>query len=355
MQTGVAVLGAGRWGVHLVRNFAEHPQSKLVAVLDPTPDRLHALTQRLNLEGVALVTSWKELVACPGVEAVVIVTPAITHYELVKSALKQGYHVLAEKPLTLDPNESLELCKLAEQQQRQLVVDHTYLFHPAVQRGSEVVRSGQLGELRYGYAARTHLGPVRQDVDVMWDLVIHDIAILNFWLGEMPQQVAAQGKVWLQPKVGLSEWFPHGLADQVWVTVIYPSGFQAQIHLCWLNPDKQRRLCVVGSQGTLIFDELTPTPLTLQHGQLERRDRAGNLIALDSPEQPATFVPTKQRLELVVLDPVEPLRQVCGHFLDCVRENRPSPVSSGWVGADLVKVLAALSRSLSQNGQPQAV
>lgn len=338
-QTGIAVFGVGRWGVHLVRNFLEHPQAQVVAVVDPSAERLTALSERFELgDQVTLTSDWEAALRLPKVEAVAIATPATTHYTLIKTALKQGHHVLSEKPLTLSPTESLELCQLAEQQQQQLVVDHTYLFHPAVQRGKAVVKE-ELGDLRYGYAARTHLGPVRQDVDALWDLAIHDIAIFNTWLGETPTHVQAQGNVWLQPKPNLphSNYFSQGLSDLVWAKLIYPSGFQAFIHLCWFNPDKQRRLAVVGSQGTLIFDELSQTPLTLQRGQLEQ-----------TGEQ---FTPINQTREVLSLEPAEPLQQVCNHFLTCVQQNIPSQVSSGWIGARLVNTLCALTNSLSQDGQ----
>ncbi|MBD2183074.1 Gfo/Idh/MocA family oxidoreductase [Planktothrix sp. FACHB-1355] len=333
MTIKVAVLGAGRWGVHLVRNFLENPQALLVAVVDPNLDRLAALRSRYQLdESVVLATNWEQVRELPELEAVAIVTPASTHYNLIADALQQGYHVLAEKPLTLYPDECYELCRLAEQQQRQLVVDHTYLFHPAVIGGQAVMQKGTLGELRYGYAARTHLGPVRQDIDAMWDLAIHDIAIFNSWLGETPSQVQATGNVWLQ----------NGLADLVWVTLTYPSGFQAYIHLCWSNPDKQRRLAVVGSQGTLIFDELlTESPLTVQHGTFEQK---GN-----------KFEPINQSREVVNLESGEPLKRVCEHFLSCVSQNAPSTVSSGLVGANLVQILRAMTESLEKGGVPISV
>jgi predicted dehydrogenase len=169
--------------------------------------------------------------------------------------------VLAEKPLTLKLSESQALCDLAQQQQRQLVIDHTYLFHPVVETGQQVIAKGKLGDLRYGYAARTHLEPVRPDVDALWDLAIHDIAIFNTWLGQTPIQVQATGTVWLQPDrefetdriQDLTPISNSGLSDIVMATLTYPNGFRAFLHLCWLNPDKQRRLGVVGSEGTLIF------------------------------------------------------------------------------------------------------
>lgn len=342
-QTGIAVVGVGRWGVHLVRNFLENPQARVVAVVDRNPERLAALKQQFDPDaGVVLAADWEQVRQMPAIEAVAIATPASTHYPLIADALQQGYHVLAEKPLTLDPAESLELCRLAEQQHRQLIVDHTYLFHPAVERGKRVIQEGHLGELRYGYAARTHLGPVRPDVDALWDLAIHDICIFNSWLGEMPAQVQATGTIWLQgdpERWSKEELFPQGLSDLVWVTLTYPTGLQAFIHLCWCNPDKQRRLAIAGSQGTLIFDEmLAEGALTLQRGHLER---SGDW-----------FIPAGQNREVFSLEPAEPLARVCQHFLDCVHSNTPSPVSSGLTGVGLVRILSALTESINRGGQP---
>ncbi|MGV0107273.1 Oxidoreductase [Nostoc sp. DSM 114160] len=350
-QIKIAVIGVGRWGVHLLRNFLAHPQVNVVAVVDPHPERLAAVKQQFNLGGnVLLTTQWQNLKTVPGLTAVAIATPATTHYALIKDALQQGYHVLAEKPLTLNPAECRELCQLAEQHNLILMVDHTYLFHPAVERGKTVVQAGKLGDLRYGYATRTHLGPVRQDVDALWDLAIHDIAIFNAWLDQIPVQVQATGTVWLQ---GAGEQgsrgaevspytdsaLPQGLADLVWLTLTYPDGFQAYIHLCWLNSDKQRRLGIVGSLGSLIFDEMSiSSPLTLLHGEFEQQ---GN-----------QFIPVNQRQIVLELEPGEPLERVCSSFVVSILNNTPSEISSGWVGTELVEILAALTLSLNQGGKP---
>ncbi|MBE9176989.1 Gfo/Idh/MocA family oxidoreductase [Oculatella sp. LEGE 06141] len=336
--TRIAVFGAGRWGTHLVRNFLKHPQAQVVAIVDPHRDRLYALARQFGLDQqTALLTDWQTALDCPGLEAVAIATPATTHYSLTEAALQRGYHVLVEKPLTLELAESLRLCRLAEQQHCQLVVDHTYLFHPAVQRGRVAVQQGALGAIRYGYAARTHLGPVRQDVDALWDLAIHDIAIFNHWLGERPLQVQAQGTVWLQPEASQGWHFPRGLADLVWVKLVYASGVQAMIHLCWLNPDKQRRLCLTGGSGTLTFDELAAAPLTLQRGTMAWSN--------------GQFLPANSSSQVLELDTTEPLQQVCSHFLECVQRNNASTISSGWVGAQLVQILNGLTRSLHHDGQ----
>ncbi|MBD2245653.1 Gfo/Idh/MocA family oxidoreductase [Nostoc sp. FACHB-888] len=350
-QIKIAVIGVGRWGVHLLRNFLAHPQVDVVAVIDPHPERLAAIKQQFNLDdNVVLTTQWEDLKKVSGLTGVAIATPATTHYALIKDALQQGYHVLAEKPLTLDAGECRELCYLAEQNHLILMVDHTYLFHPAVEQGKTVVQAGKLGDLRYGYATRTHLGPVRQDVDALWDLAIHDIAIFNAWLGQIPVKVQATGTVWLQEageqgsrgaegKKDTNSPLPEGLADLVWVTLTYPDGFQAYIHLCWLNPDKQRRLGIVGSLGSLIFDEMSQSsPLILLHGEFEQQ---GN-----------QFIPVNQRQEVLELELGEPLGRVCSCFVVSVLNNTPSEISSGWVGTQLVEILAALTLSLQQGGQP---
>lgn len=326
----IALFGVGRWGTHWLRHLLDHPQAELVAVIDACEQRLSTLARQYQLAPqVKLTTDWRLALELADLEAVVMVTPAAMHYEMIRAALGHGHHVLAEKPLTLDPSEAFELCQLAVLQQRQLVVDHTYLFHPAVRQGKALV--SELGDLRYGYAARTHLGPVRQDVDALWDLAIHDIAIFNHWLNAVPVQVQAQGLGWLQP----------GLSDLVWIKLTYASGFEATVHLCWSNPDKQRRLSLVGSQGTMVFDEMAASPLSLLRGSL-------------APQQTG-FMPCDQQHQAIDLEPTEPLRAICTHFLEAVQQNRESEISSGWLGANLVNVLAALTQSLQREGQPVQV
>ncbi len=328
----IAIFGAGRWGVHLIRNFHQHPDCEIVAIADSNPDRLQAVKERFQLpETIHFVTDETTVWNLPNLDAVVIATPAVSHFSLISAALEKGCHVFTEKPLTLSASESLQLCELAQQKQKQLFVDHTYLFHPAVEQGKTIIESGKIGELRYGYATRTHLEPVRQDVDALWDLAIHDIGIFNTWLGEKPIKVKATGSVWLQPESKLS--------DLVIANLTYESGFEAFLHLCWLNPDKQRRLAVVGTQGTLIFDELQlETPLSIQQGYFNFIDNSWKAAGLNR--------------EIIPVAPREPLAQVCNSFLDGIQNHQPSPISSGWVGAELVNILCALSESLKADGQP---
>ncbi len=334
----LAVVGVGRWGTHLLRNFLAHPQVEVVAVVDPNSECLAKVERQYNFDkNVLLTTEWQSLQQLPELNAVVIATPAVTHYSLIIDALNWGCHVLAEKPLTINPADCRQLCDLAEKKQLILMVDHTYLFHPAVEKGQAVLQADTIGDLRYGYATRTHLGPVRQDVDALWDLAIHDIAIFNNWLSELPITAQATGKVWLQPEATTSS--PSPLSDLVWLKLTYPSGFQTFIHLCWLNPDKQRRLGVVGSRGSLIFDEmLSESPLTLMQGEFERQENK--------------FIPTNQQHKVIDIEKGEPLQRVCNSFIECIIKNTPSSVSSGLVGAELVEILTALTQSLEVGGKP---
>lgn len=360
MKIGVAILGAGRWGVNLIRNFLEHPDSEVLAIVDPNPDSLVSVQKLFDLNAtVILAADWSQVQGLPGLEAIAIATPASTHYTLALAALKAGYHVLVEKPLALNLSEAIELCQLAEKQQRQLFVDHTYLFHPAVDRGKTIVQQHQLGKLRYGYAQRTHLEPVRHDVDALWDLAVHDIAIFNTWLQQMPILVSAIGTVFqkselrenkeeginkneIQNSVSPTMFAVNpleGLADLVWVTLTYPDGFQAFIHLCWLNPDKQRRLTVVGSLAALIFDEMSAeSPLSLQQvNSSENAIYGKNSSVVDR--------------KILHLEAAEPLRKVCDRFLDCVQTNTPCGTSNGRVSVELIRILCGLSKSLQLGGQ----
>ncbi|MEM9923031.1 MAG: Gfo/Idh/MocA family oxidoreductase [Cyanobacteria bacterium P01_D01_bin.50] len=329
----VAVVGVGRWGVHLLRNFLAHPTVEVAAVVDPNSECLAKVKRQYNLEdNVLLTTEWQKLQQLSELDAVVIATPAFTHYSLIVDALNWGCHVLAEKPLTLNPSECRQLCELADKQQLILMVDHTYLFHPAVEKGQAVLQAGAVGDLRYGYATRTHLGPVRHDVDALWDLAIHDIAIFNAWLGLTPIVAQATGKVWLRTAP------EEKLSDLVWLTLTYPCDFQVFIHLCWLNHDKQRRLGVVGSRGSLIFDEMLPeAPLTLIQGEFERQENH--------------FNPVNQQRKVLEIEKGEPLQRVCNSFIECIVQNTPSAISNGVVGTELVEILTALTQSLETGGK----
>ena len=326
-QIQLALMGVGRWGTHLLRNFLAHPQIQVRAVADLSSERLAAIDQKFDLDSsVELLANWESALALEGINAVAVATPAITHQPIVIDALKRKFHVLCEKPLTLTAATSAALCQFAQQQNRQLFIDHTYLFHPAIAAAKNNLNC--LGTPRYGYAARTNLGPVRHDVDALWDLAIHDIAIFNYWLDDSPIYVQAQGLSWLKHS-------KRPLADVVWCHLRYASGFEATVHLCWANPHKQRQLTIVCDRGSLVFDEMHPdSPLTLQLGELETDN----------------FNPSGLNTISVAVPDQEPLATMCDRFVHSVLTNQPSPISSGIVGTHLVAILEALSQSLNQAG-----
>ena len=334
-----AVIGGGRWGTHWIRNLLTHPAFNLVAIADASSARRQHLTRQFCLtESVQQFATGTDLLkTCASLDAVVVATPAITHTPLIRQALQRGCHVLAEKPLTLEPAEARSLCEQAAQLNRILLVDHTYLFNAAVLAGRGWLQSQSLASLRYAYATRTHLGPIRQDVDALWDLAIHDIAILNYWLGEQPIRGQALGQVWLQCDRSDDPRFPQGLSDQVNVRLLYPSGAQAMLHFCWANPDKQRRLGLVSDRGTLVFDEMQPEyPLRFYPG--------------DVNPQACGFTPTVGSPQDIPFTVTEPLRNVCDHFVSCINQQQESRISSGWLGLELVQVLTKLTQSLNAGG-----
>ncbi|WP_240966796.1 Gfo/Idh/MocA family oxidoreductase [Nodosilinea sp. P-1105] len=334
----LAILGIGRWGSQLLRNCLALPQARVVAIADPDPQPLQRWGQLGMLPAtVGCYTDWQQAMAIPGLDAVVIATPASTHDRLIRTALAHRYHVLSTKPLTPELASSQALCHLAAAQGCQLVVDHTYLFHPAVQQGYEICHQGLLGPLRYAQASRTQLGPIRDDVDVFWDLAIHDLSILWHWLGRWPTRVTAWGTAWHQPQP--QPGFPTGLRDVGWVRLAYEDGFQATVHSSWVTPDRQRRLVLVGDQGTLVFEEGHAQPaLTLHSGE-------GATAPTDVRSLPSQIIP---------LAPMEPLSQLCRHFLACVTRNTASTLSPGWLAADLVYLLQAIAQS-TDTGQPVAI
>lgn len=328
MKIRIVILGVGRWGNHLVRNFLENPEAKIIAIVDPNQVNLTQCQEKyqLNPNEVKLVNNWQEIQHDDRIDAVVIATPANTHYQLIKSALNLGYHVLVEKPLTLHSDECLELTQLAKQKKLQLFIDHTYLFNPYIHQFQSLIKQEKIGQTRYGYASRTNLGPIRQDVNAMWDLAIHDIAIFNFILDQIPIKVQAESQIWLQ----------ENLADLVWVKLIYPDDFITTIHLSWLNPDKQRKLVIVGDKGSLIFDEmLLDSPLILQQGYLVKKEN--------------TYIPDGLKQEVITVPKLEPLQLVCDRFLANIKTSANDELSSGELATNLVKILEALTLSLEQN------
>jgi predicted dehydrogenase len=336
----LAVIGVGHWGPNLIRNFHNHTTSEVAWVIDRDADRLRLAESRYP--GVRGATDPAVAFADPEVDAVVISTPTITHYELASAALRAGKHVLVEKPIAARVEEAEELCELAERQGRVLMVGQVFLFNSGIRRVKEYLDRGALGRLFYLSMVRTNLGPIRMDVNAAWDLAAHDIAVANDWLGALPLQAAAQGGAWINP----------GIEDAVFANLWYPEDVIVHLHVSWLSPRKVRDITVVGEKGMLTFDDLNLTePLRLYDKQVtEQRSTAGFIDTF------ASFRTSIREGEISIpkVMPGEPLKAECDHFLECVAAGRAS-ISDGRSGTDAVRVLDALSRSLRNGGRKETL
>jgi predicted dehydrogenase len=333
---GVAVIGCGYWGMNYVRIFNELLESRVLAVCDQSPDRLREVAQRFP--DVYLTTQVEDAATHPGVRAVIVCTEATTHYTVTRRLLSAGKHVLVEKPLTTTVEDAEQLIDLAESNSAILMVGHTFIFNSGIRKVKEYVQQDD-GRVYYLYARRTNLGPIRRDVNALWDLAPHDIAIFNYLLDKTPEWVSAVGGKVLR-----------NCRDDVgFVSLGYPDNILAHIHVSWADPDKAREVVVVKSDRRILFNDLNGleqvrvfekgvAPMEqepLNYGESRFQIRDGDII---SPR----------------IQPAEPLKNQCRHFLECVRFGK-RPISSGIEGREVVRVLEAINRSLACKGQQVGV
>jgi predicted dehydrogenase len=334
----IGVIGCGAWGPNHVRNFSALPDAEVVGAADLRPERLTRV--KAIVPGLATFTDAAEMMAATRPDAVVVSTPTMTHYDVVRQALAAGTHVLCEKPLCLTGAEADALVALADECGLRLMVGHVFMFNPGILKLKEIVRSGQLGSrIYYLFARRTNLGPIRQDVNAVLDLASHDVSIYNFLLDAVPTQVSAVGQSFLQP----------GIQDVAVVTLSYPGGVIGSIHVSWLDPKKVREITVVGDRRMATWDDLatlgpvmmfdkgvTKTPREYaDFGQFQLLTREGDVTV---PRVP----------------PEEPLRMQARAFIEALEA--PEKIQSdGRVGAQVVRVLAAINESMAKGGAPVAV
>jgi len=335
-MTNIAVIGCGHWGPNLVRNFHHLPGVRVTALCDletEKVERLHAI-----YPGATVATSYETLLNGSGVDAVAVATSASTHYAIARDALLGGKHVFVEKPMCLNAQEAEELVNIARRMDRVLMVGHLLKYHPAVVFLKRYLDSGRLGEPLYIHSQRLNLGEVRHDENAMWCLAPHDIAVVGYLLGGQPYEVCAVGQSFLRRPV----------QDTVFLTMRYPGGVLAHLHVSWLDPHKVRRMTVVGSSQMAVFDDMDPMEklriydkgVEFPNGDFSSRDAALSLRVGD------IFIPK--------IEPLEPLRIECQHFIDCVN-NGARPLTDGIDGLQVVRVLEAAERSLNMGGVPVAV
>ena len=325
------MIGLGYWGPNLVRNLSASPMTELVAICDRDEQRVQAIGAQYP--SARLVFEAAEVFADDDVDAVCVATPVASHYSLVKAALEAGKHVLVEKPFVQDVAQAEELVELARERGLVLMIDHVFLFAPAVQHLARAVRAGDLGEIQFIDSVRINLGLVQHDVNVLWDLAAHDLSIMDHLVGREARSVLAFGEAH----------HGHELADVAYLHLDYGEGLVATVHANWLSPVKIRHFLVGGSRRSALYNELDPSE------RLKIYDRG-----VDSTPEPES----KRKIQVSYrsgdvlaprLDPTEPLRSMVEHFAECTATGR-TPVSDGEQGLRVVRILAAAEKSLTSGG-----
>jgi predicted dehydrogenase len=276
--------------------------------------------------------------AHPGLDAVALATSAPTHFRLAQRSLEAGKPTFVEKPLTLSSNDARQLVALAESRNLPLMVGHLLEYHPAVEYLKDLAESGGLGDLRYLYSQRLNLGQVRREENALWSLAPHDIAVANFLLGAAPVSVAAVGQAYLT----------EGVADVAFLTLFYPDGRLAHVHVSWLDPHKTRKLTLVGSRKMAVFDDMEASEKVRLYDKGVDRPPEGTADA---------EIALKLRFGDILIPRIEteePLARECRHFVESVRSAR-QPRSDGRDGLRVVAALEAAQRSLETHGTPQPV
>jgi predicted dehydrogenase len=326
----IAVVGAGDWGKNLARNYAQIPECHLKYICDVDRNKLEQLKRQLP--GTAITTRLNDILEDPDIEALVIATTAVTHYEICKVALQAGKHVYIEKPFVLKIAQAEELIRLAEKADRVLMVGHLLKYHPVVDELRRMIEANELGEIYYIYTQRLNLGRVRGDENALWSFAPHDISVVLYLLGKQPTEVIACGQSYLQK----------GIEDVVFLTLNFNDQTMAHIHVSWLDPHKTRKITIVGSKRMAVFDDMESSEKLKVYDKSAEHNTKYDTFAEYITLRFGDIVIPHLKVE-------EPLKLECQHFLSCIREGKP-PLSDGRDGLRVVKVLDAAQRSLKANG-----
>lgn len=313
----VAILGAGGWGKNHVRIFCELLGDQNVLVCDPDKARREAVEK--SYPNISLF----EKPVFDDADAVVIATPAVTHYELAREALSEGKHVLIEKPMTLTSQQAEELIALAEATDRILMVDHLLEYHPSVQELKRLIAKGRFGKVLHLSSQRLNLGVIRTEENALWSLASHDISVMLYLLDEEPEEVFAAGQAFLQP----------GVEDVASIALRFASGVLGHIHVSWLDPVKTRKLTVVGEDRMAVYDDMAEEKLILFDHRVEHT-KSGFHTAIGKSQS-------------VPIASVEPLRSMAEAFLQSVKTGA-TPPSDGRDGLRVVRVLEQAQHSIKQ-------
>ncbi|UCD15275.1 MAG: Gfo/Idh/MocA family oxidoreductase, partial [Candidatus Omnitrophota bacterium] len=308
---------------------------EVVAVCDKDSARLKNIENMLA--NIQVYTDYQKILNDNTIDAVVISTPAVTHYELTKAALVRNKHVLVEKPLALKIEQAQELIAISENVKKILMVGHTFLYNPAINKIKEIIEKEELGKIYYIHSRRTNLGPLRKDVNAIWDLSPHDISIMNYLLGQMPIEGSAYTQRFLS----------HDLEDVGFMILKYPQDILLHIHVSWLDPKKVRETTIIGTKKMLVYDDINANEPIRVYDK--------NVMKKTYDRQYTTF----EEFQLIIRDgevqipevkTQEPLKVECQHFIDSII-NRTRPLTDGEDGLRVLKVIDAINKSIVKRGE----
>ncbi|MBI3711061.1 MAG: Gfo/Idh/MocA family oxidoreductase [Proteobacteria bacterium] len=330
---GVGVIGYGYWGPNLVRNLADMTTCRVAAVSDLDKKRLETVARRYP--ATKTYTDVRDMFKDPAVDAVVVATPVSTHFALATAALKAGKHVLVEKPMTETVDDAKRLIDTAAKAGRTLMVDHTFVYTSAVRKIRELVEAGELGELYYYDSVRVNLGLFQRDVNVVWDLAVHDLSIIDYVIAARPRAISATGHGHIRDSQ----------ENIAYLTLFFDDNLIAHIHVNWLAPVKLRKTLIGGSKKMIVYDDLEPSE------KIKVYDRGVNVQANGEQAYKLLIGYRSGDMWAPQLDFSEALKVEASHFIDCVTNGR-APQTGGDAGLQVVRTLEAASRSIKEQGRP---
>jgi predicted dehydrogenase len=327
----LAQIGCGYWGPNLLRNFSALKTCRVKTVVDGSAERRAFVSA--NFSRTTAVADYQSVLADPEIDAVVIATPAGTHFELARAALLAGKHIFVEKPMATTAAEVDQLALLAREKKLTAMVGHTFIYNAAVRYVKKLIEAGDLGEIRYIYSQRLNLGRIRSDIDALWNFAPHDISIIQYWLGDpAPLSVSRRGMAYMQD----------GIEDVVFLSLTYPGKIMANIHVSWLDPQKVRKMIVVGSKKMVVYDDVADDKIAIYDKGIDRRAVLGENMDFDNP-RPPEFNYRSGDILLPQIKFVEPLRVEAEHFLDCIRNQGP-PLTGLAHAREVVSILEQAGR-----------
>ena len=306
----LAQFGCGYWGPNLLRNFSASPDCAVKYVVDSSAERRGFVESNFPL--TRTIDTHQTVLDDPSVDGVVIATPAASHFSLARQVLDAGKHVFVEKPLATSVTEVDDLARVACERNLVVMAGHTFIYNSAVRYVKKLIDSGELGELRYIYSQRLNLGRIRSDIDALWNFAPHDISIIQYWLGDPePVSIGRQGMAYMQ----------EGIDDVVFLNLEYPGKVIANIHVSWLDPQKVRKMIIVGSRKMVVYDDIAENKITIFDKGIDRRAILGENMDFDNPRV-AQFNYRSGDILIPEVKFAEPVRVEAEHFVDCIRNSR---------------------------------